>query len=162
MIVGNLSNKTEIKVIEHEYLDLINNKTVIFRMDLFNMDKTHFKLNLIFINIIQQYIYEERRITFRSIIRSISNGHSVYIILISAHILIIMFSVIFYWVPKIKYMNIEIYKAKNILSIIPIQILASLPDIKILLNLSSKNNKYLKQLSFYINNFILNHVYHRK
>ena len=43
-------------------------------------------------------------------------------------------------------MNIEIYKAKNILSIIPIQILASLPDIKILLNLSSKNNKYLKQL----------------
>jgi len=146
MIVGNFSNITEIKLIEDKYLDLINNKTVIFRMDLFNMNKTHFKLNLIFINIIQQYIYEERKLTFGSIISSISNGHSIYIILIISHIFIIMLSVIFFWVPKIKNMNIEIYKAKNILSIIPIQILASLPDIKILLNLSSKNSKYLKLL----------------
>ena len=146
MIVGNLSNKTQLKIIENEYLDLINNKTVIFRMDLFNMNKTHFKLNLIFINIIQQYIYEERNLTFISITSSISNGHVIYIVLITIHILIIMLSVFFFWIPKIKYMNIEIYKAKNILSIIPIQILASLPDIKILLNLSSKNNKYLKQL----------------
>jgi hypothetical protein len=146
MIVGNLSNKTQLKLIENEYLDLINNKSVIFRMDLFNMNKTHFKLNLIFINIIQQYIYKEKNLTFDSIISSISNGHLIYIILITSHILIIMLSVIFFWIPKIKYMNIEIYKAKNILSIIPIQILASLPDIKILLNLSSKNNKYLKRL----------------
>ena len=146
MIVGNLSNKTQIKLIENEYLDLINNKTVIFRMNLFNMNKTHFKLNLIFINIIQQYIYKERNITFNSIISSINNGHAIYIILISSHILIIILSLFFFWIPKIKYMNIEIYKAKNILSIIPIQILASLPDIKILLKLSSKNNKYIKQL----------------
>jgi hypothetical protein len=146
MIVGNLSNKTQLKLIENEYLDLINNKSVIFRMDLFNMNKTHFKLNLIFINIIQQYIYKEKNLTFDSIISSISNGHLIYIILIISHILIIILSVFFFWIPKIKYMNIEIYKAKNILSIIPIQILASLPDIKILLNLSSKNNKYLKRL----------------
>ena len=36
--------------------------------------------------------------------------------------------------------NIEIYKAKNMLSIIPIKILATQPNIRELLNISTKIN----------------------
>ena len=40
----------------------------------------------------------------------------------------------------IRRMNIEIYKTKNMLSIIPLQILASQPNIRILLNISKNND----------------------
>ena len=49
-------------------------------------------------------------------------------------------SILFYLIPEINKLNIEIYKTKNILSIIPVQILASLPNIKTLLKISLKNN----------------------
>ena len=149
LIVGNLSNKDElIKYYDtlDEFYGLNNNKSLIFRMNLFNMNKIHSRINNIFFNIILGYINNERNNTIDLIEKNIINGHAIYIILILSNIIVIMFLVIFFWIPKIKNMNVEIYKAKNILTIIPIQILASLPNIKILLNINNKSEIYINKL----------------
>ena len=56
IVVGNLSNLFDYYNWNDEYLGISNNETLIFRINLFNMEETHEKLNIIFINIIIQYI----------------------------------------------------------------------------------------------------------
>ena len=139
ILVGNLSDLNDMELWTDDYLGLKYNKTLIFRMNLFNMEDIHKKLNLIFINIISQYINKERNITLNSIINFVNNKEKVYVILIVSHCTIIVAIILLYCFPKIKKMNVEIYKTKNMLSIIPIKILASLPNIKQLLNISKKS-----------------------
>ena len=144
IIVGNFSDILNLKnynIWNNQNLGLKDNKTLIFRMSLFNIKKTHSKLNIIFMHIIMQYINAERNITFSLVEENVERGYIVYIILILFHIFYITIALSIFWVPKVKEMNIDIYKAKNILTIIPVQILASLPNIKTLLNISI-NNQY--------------------
>ena len=140
ILVGNLSELNNYYLWDDDNLDLKNNQTLIFRMNLFNKEDIHQNLNIIFINIIYQYINKERNLTLNSISQSINNGHIIYIILIACHCSFVIISILFYLIPEINKLNIEIYKTKNILSIIPVQILASLPNIKTLLKISIKNN----------------------
>ena len=139
LLVGNLS-----KYIFYYYNDstfsLDKNDTLIFRMKVFNMEQTHYRLNIIFQNIILQYINEERNITLNSIEKSVEKGHIQFIILIFIYNTIIIVYFLFYWIPMIKVLNTEIYKTKKMLSIIPVQILVSQPNIKELLNISTNNN----------------------
>ena len=140
ILIGNLSELNNYNSWNDDNLDLKNNKTLIFRMNLFNMEDIHHKLNIIFINIIYQHINKDRNLTLNSISKMINNGHIIYIILVVCHCSFVIISILFYLIPEINKLNIEIYKTKNILSIIPVQILASLPNIKTLLKISLKNN----------------------
>ena len=138
ILVGNLSEIIDINANDTTY-GLDKNQTLKFRMYAFNLEETHYRLNIIFLNIILQYINQERNITEKAIEDYVTNGHIIYIINMIIYTLnaIILFS--FYWIPMIRRMNIEIYKTKNMLSIIPIQILALLPNINEILNISTTN-----------------------
>lgn len=138
IIVGNFS-VSYIQLLNDENLGLSQNKTLIFRMNLFNMRNIHSDLNTIFIFVIYQYINNTKVEILNTIETFIKNRDSIYIFLMIFFGFGIIGLILLYWVPKIKKMNVEIYKTKNMLSIIPVQILASLPDIKNLLNISKSN-----------------------
>ena len=126
----------------------------IFRMKVFNMEQTHYWLNIFFLNIILQYIDKERELSFDLIDKSSTNCHQVYVIAIIVYIVIFLLIFFFYWIPMINTLNVEIYKTKNMLSIIPVQILSSQPNIRELLNISKSND--WKFFSFIILSFIPN------
>ena len=137
-LIGNLSKVIDAKFNDTNF-NLDKNDSLIFRMKVFNIEQIHFRLNIIFHNIILQYINQERNITVFSIDQALTNEHIKYVILIIIYICIFLIMFIFYWIPMIQKRNVEIYKTKNMLSIIPLQILASQPNIKELLNISEKN-----------------------
>ena len=144
VIVGNFSDILNLKNYSKwtdQNLGIKNNKSLIFRMSLFNMEKTHSRLNIIFMHIIMQYINTERNMTYNLVEANVKGGYAIYIILILFHMFIIILISSIYLIPKVKEMNVEIYKAKNILTIIPVQILATLPNIRTLLNIPL-NNQY--------------------
>ena len=85
-----------------------------------------------------QYIIKERNITMDLIKEDREGGYALYIILIAIYAAILIFIFGIYWIPMIRRLNIEIYKTKNMLGIIPVQILASLPNIRELLDISYK------------------------
>jgi len=136
-IVGNLSEVTNI-IDNDKTFGIDVNKTLIFRMKVFNLEQIHKRLNIIFLNIILQYIKEERDITFDSTDESLTNVYMPYIIILIVYIVICCLIFFFYWIPMIQTRNIEIYKTKNMLSIIPVKILATQPNIRELLNISTK------------------------
>ena len=140
-LTGNLSDLIDQELWNNEYLNLTD-KTKNFRMKLFNEEEIHNKLNIMFLNVIYPYIEKERDLSFDLIKRIINDDQIKYIALVLCHCFLIMATIVFYWIPKIKNMNVEIYKTKNMLSIIPVQILASLPNIKKLLNISTKDNQF--------------------
>ena len=116
------------------------NSVLIARMKVFNMEQTHYRLNIIFQNIIMLYINQERNMTLITIEKSLNNCHIIYIILIVVYISLFLLGLLFYWIPMIRTMNNEIYKTKKMLAIIPVQILASQPNIKELLNISTNTD----------------------
>jgi hypothetical protein len=136
----NFTNNTDV-------INFINGSGLIFRLQLFNDFYIHKGINFEFFYIIYPYIETEKTINDDYIRWFIKDGKTlVYIILIVAHITINLLFVFFYLIPKIKFMNEEIYNTKNMLSIIPIHILASLPNIRNLLNISNtKMNDLLSQ-----------------
>ena len=139
VLVGNLSEYIDVSDDDTTYgLDL--NDSLMFRMKVFNMEQTHFRVNIIFVNIILQYINQERNITFQAIEKSVKNEHIKYVLVLIIYIIIFLIIFLFYWIPLIKTLNLEIYKTKKMLSIIPLQILASHPNIKELLNISTKSD----------------------
>ena len=75
ILVGNLSELNNYNSWDDDNLHLKNNKTLMFRMNLFNMEDIHHKLNIIFINIIYQHINKDRNLTLNSISKMINNGH---------------------------------------------------------------------------------------
>ena len=146
LIIGNLTDNNKeyyenfTFTLTDEYFEREENKDLIFRMKLFNMEEIHFRLNTIYIHIILPYIDEVRKIIFNSVQKNFDTGHYLYIILVGIHILIILLINSFWLLPKANEINNEIYKVKNILSIIPIQILSSVPNINKLLNISKSSN----------------------
>ena len=140
VLVGNLSELIENKENDSTY-GIDKNKTLMFRMKVFNMEETHYRLNIIFFNILYQYINQIRIITINSIEEHVTNMHMSYIVLILSYIFIFILIYFFYWIPMIRNLDVEIYKTKNMLSIIPVKILASQPNIKKLLNISSTANE---------------------
>ena len=105
-----------------------------FRLNLFNNETIHNSLNTIFINIIFPYLNEFRKIIFEVSLE----GYNFHFIIITILYLIIV-SIIFiaYLFPIIISLNNTIYKTKNMLTIIPIKILASQNEINLLLKKES-------------------------
>ena len=139
ILIGNLSENIKLEN-NKTFLNLLENNNLTFRMKVFNLNQTHYRLNIIFQNIILQNINQERIMITDSIKDSVINGHLIYIIFIIAYIALFVLVFLFYWIPMIKKVNNEIYKTKKLLSIIPVQILASQPNIKELLNISTNND----------------------
>lgn len=109
----------------------------VYRLEVFNRE-IHYRINIKFINILMQDIINERNITMDLIKEDREGGYAIYIIFIAIYAAILVFIFWIYWIPMIRTLNIEIYKTKNMLSIIPVQILASLPNIRELLDISYK------------------------
>ena len=142
-VLGNLT--------EYNYTDYINNDLItkngqpsnnsnhssIFRLNLFNNYTIHYQLNLIFFNVILPYIEKNREEYFSILTFETKEGN-----ILSLNLLIlVIISLIFFcfFIPVINYINSIIYKAKNMLSIIPLNILSYQSDALTVLNIP--NNK---------------------
>ena len=108
-------------------------------LDLFNLQDVHYEINFLFNHIILSTIEEERNLTLDNIIINVSSNKKIYIILLIIYFLLILVFYMFYWRPIINDITLLIYKTKNILTIIPVEILASQTNIKSLLNISDLN-----------------------
>ena len=139
-ILGNLT--------EYNYTDYINNNMIprkgdpfnysnIFRLNLFNNYTIHTQLNIIFFSIILPYIEKNRDEYFSILTFEPKEGNILSLNLLILFIISLLFFCFF--IPVINYINSIIYKAKNMLSIIPLNILSYQSDALILLNIS--NNK---------------------
>lgn len=111
-----------------------NDENVIFRLDLFNDEILHSKLNLLFINSLLPHLNENRDEVYKYIYVDgeesfFQNLYIVYITLMT-----IIYLGLFYLIIEI--LNSQIYKAKIVLSIVPINFLTSQSNIKLLLNIT--------------------------
>ena len=108
----------------------------IFRFDLYNNDTLHNNLNNQFINIIVPYFENLKNVIFKYLL---IEGDDFYFIIIFISYLILLALLFFvYWWPIINHFSNIIYKTKNMLSIIPISMLAYQNNIEILTHLSNK------------------------
>ena len=109
-----------------------NDGDMIFRLDLFNNYTIHVYLDLLFVNIILPHIdiYRKYLLPFLSI-----DGEELYLYLSSGFYLVFVLLIyILYLYLKIRIINKQIYKTKNMLSLIPINTLASHNIAKSLIN----------------------------
>lgn len=106
-----------------------------FRLNLFNNETIHNSLNTIFINIIFPYLNGNRKIIFE--VYSLEGYNYHFIIITILYLIIVSIIFIVYWFPIIISLNNTIYKTKNMLTIIPIKILASQNKINLLLKKES-------------------------
>ena len=105
-----------------------------FRLKLFNEEIIHSEVNLMFISIILPYIDECRKeILKRLNLEKFGSCFFVYFSLFIVCVILLYFS---YLLPRIRYLTNFIYKTKNMLSLIPMTILASQSNIKSLLKLN--------------------------
>jgi hypothetical protein len=118
-VIGNLTEYNITKMI-NLYNNNANNNKTIFRLDLFNNEKIHKNINFLYFNI----ILENLELT-RDIINlfTINGKNSYFILLIIIYALFLCLLIIVFFIPVIKFLNKQIYKAKNILSIVPINVL---------------------------------------
>ena len=110
-----------------------NNSDSLYRLDLFNDENLHSDLNLLFFNIILPFLDSLFRLIMSS--KQMEGGNFYFVLIILLYILvliIIFFACIF---PLINFLNKQIYKTKNILSIIPINFLLYNSNIKSFINL---------------------------
>ena len=114
--------------------DYPEGQKVIFRLDLFNNDTLHSEMNILFVNILWPFLDDLRK----QILNSLKiEGDEYYFILYFCFIIGLTFVVNFLFVLlRAQYLNISIYKTKNLLLLIPMKILASQGNIKNLLNLN--------------------------
>ena len=136
-IVGGLNDYDQDIWLKDERIPLIgksNEGNYLFRLDLYNDDTVHAYLDLIFVNILLPYIDINRKyiIPFLSL-----DGSDYFLRLTTAFYVLIVF-VIFcvYLMLEIRFLNKHIYRTKNLLRLIPLNILMSLGNIKSLLDLN--------------------------
>ena len=111
-----------------------NSGNYIFRLNLYNDDTVHGYLDLIFVNILLPYIDINRKhiIPYLSI-----EGKDYYLRLTTTFYAIIIAGIFFVYLSlEIKILNKHIYQTKNLLRLIPLNILLSLGNIKSLLDLN--------------------------
>jgi hypothetical protein len=135
-IVGNLTEYKYLDYLEDENIPKKGSYNNIFRLNLFNDDEIHSRLNLIFFSIILPFIQDNRKRDFNYF--SIDKEDKFLILVNTIFISILSFLFFFHFLPVINYINNIIYKTKNMLSIIPLSILSTHNGIKELFNLSDK------------------------
>ena len=118
-VIGNLTEYNITKMI-NLYKENSNNNKTIFRLDLFNNEKIHKNINFLYFNIILENLELTRNMIN---LFTINGKNSYFIILIIIYVLLLCLLILVFFIPVIKFLNKQIYKAKNILSIVPINVL---------------------------------------
>ena len=136
-IVGNLTDYNHAKYMNDAKIPKTNDNSGnnnIFRLDLFNNYTIHARLNVIFYSIILPYINKGKKTTFFNL--SLDSAISILTKLNISFIGIVTLVLFCYFIPMINFINNIIYKTKNLLSIIPLNILATQNGVSSLLNIS--------------------------
>ena len=122
-IVGNLNNNNITNLIEEYQNEVQKNINTEFRLNLFNDGIIHSELNVIFINFLLPHLQNNRNAIFQFF--GMDGYESFFYILGLVYFIIlsIIFFASFLFITKI--LNVQINKAKNMLSIIPITVLTS-------------------------------------
>ena len=99
----------------------------------------HSDIDYVFNLVVLYNIEEEINLTRNLIIKNLDSKNSIYISVYIIYIVGIIFLYIFYWNQKIFGIQEQIYKAKIVLNIIPIEILESQTNINTLVGISDLN-----------------------
>ena len=118
-VVGDLSEYNKDKMINIYNINSNNDKTI-FRLDLFINEKIHTNINFMYFNILLQNLEKTKNMINNF---SIDGKDSHFLLLIILYSLSLCLVIIVFFLPMIKFLNKQIYKAKNILSIVPINVL---------------------------------------
>ena len=129
-LTGLKDNNEKWPLDENEIKSYISNDPIIF----FNLEMFS-NLNLLMSNIIIPYLDNLKRLTINSLNKYLNEEYQKYIIIIIIYICIITISFFLIWVPFVNTLNKNIYRTKNMLSIIPIEVLSSISNIDILLDM---------------------------
>jgi hypothetical protein len=118
-VIGDLTKYNHEDMI-NVYKENSNRKDTIFRLDLFNNEKIHTNINFFYFSILLQNI-EEGRIIINFL--TINGMDSKFILLIIIYTFALFLVILLFFIPVIKFLNKQIFKAKNILSIVPVNVL---------------------------------------
>ena len=137
VLLGSLNDYDEEKFLKIDSIPRVGENytgNYTFRLDLYNDERIHAHLDLVFVNIILPYIEINRKI----IIPHLTIDHKEnYLYLTSFFYLALVCLIYFaYLLLMIKFINDRIYKTKKMLKLIPIHILSTQNNIKDLLHLS--------------------------
>ena len=99
----------------------------------------HYDVDLMFNFVALHYIEEEVILTVNIIFENINSNNEIYLIVYIVYFVWIICLFIFYWYPFINDAQEQIYKTKEALNIIPVDILESQTNIKNLLGISDLN-----------------------
>ena len=105
----------------------------------YNYQVIHPDVNYMFITVIIHYINKERTLSTDTIIKNIKSENTFYIAILIIFFIISLLFYIFFWRPIINNIKNLIYKTKNMLRIIPMEILEAQTNIKSLLGVSDLN-----------------------
>ena len=108
-------------------------------IDYFNNPEIYPDINYMIINIILPIINKERNQTSEFILGVIGSKPILFTIFLIIYFILIILLDIFFWHPIINGIKNLIYKTKNMLTIIPVEILESQTNIKNLLGISDLN-----------------------
>ena len=101
----------------------------------FNENNVHYNLNIMFINLVMTNHNILRLQLVECIEQKIKNERLTYIVVISVYLGLILMAYLLVWIPFEQQLNMTIYKTKNMLCIIPKEVLASLTNIQKLLDI---------------------------
>ena len=107
----------------------------------FLIDNNHLNTNILFIHLIIPYIDVVSNNLSKAILKGLKNNKLLYIILTCFYIIIMICIYIFIWIPFQTNLSQTIFKTKNMLTIIPKEVLSELTNIHKLLDLGQKNIK---------------------
>ena len=109
----------------------------------FNYESTQV-LNIVMNSLYISYFITLKQVTIDAITKYLTDDYYQFIIMLSIYLSVIFVLFLLIWVPFVKNLNSIIYKTKNMLRIIPKEVLASVSNIDKLLNIdksSAKTNK---------------------
>ena len=119
------------------YKELWKNNQELRLLSLFNT--LHFDIDYMFNFVILHYVELEISITVEKIFENINSRNNMYITVFTVFMIFIVILYFFYWNPFITETQDQIYKTKLTLNIIPVEILESQTNIKMLLGISDLN-----------------------
>ena len=122
-IIGNLNYLDVTNLIKEYQNEVKRNNSTEFRLNLFNDEIIHSKLNVIFINYLLPYIRFTRK-TFLTYI-SIDGEENIFIILGVVYFIVLSIIYLGAFLLISRILNVQINKAKNMISIIPLTVLTS-------------------------------------
>ena len=103
------------------------------------------ELNIVMSNLLIPYLIILKQTTIDVLTKFLNEAYIKFIIMMCAYLIFIFLLFLFVWIPFVRKLNSIIYKTKNMLSIIPKEVLASISNIEKLLDIkimpSNSNNK---------------------